>query len=43
MNYYTHGLALRLALCTLVIAGCTAHGLVGTLPSLPGARTSASA
>jgi len=34
MNY-THGLALRLALCTLVLAGCTAHGLVGTLPSLP--------
>jgi len=34
MNY-THGLALRLAPCTLLLAGCTAHGLVGTLPSLP--------
>jgi len=34
MNYM-QGLALRLAICTLVIAGCTAHGLVGTLPSLP--------
>jgi hypothetical protein len=35
MNY-THGLALRLTLCTLVLAGCTAaHGLLGSLPSLP--------
>ena len=34
MNY-TRGLALPMVLCTLVLAGCTAHGRVGTLPSLP--------